>query len=323
MYPSGARMNVLYMGWSLVCGLALLACSSDRSTPGPVDAGGGNTTVPGPPKVLAVYEFDLGRELSCDLLDPRSYVDGFPEHPRCVPDLLQPADAERAYSPISSLLYVFNQKLDGTRVGRAATASAGAIPVPIDYGSYYDPRGRDFRQGLPGSAPPGPSLRLFLGQQGSGLSAPAGLATTVCLDAAHILDLSGAPFEESADQPRCVTLKTQPFAPIGFSPADGASVSVRDLFDIEAFFNAAVAAETAIAGNLEIAFANGVIPLSCYSVSLGGNDGTNGVAASLDQLTPSCVPAPGQATVTVRRALTDPYGIALNDDVVWHFTVTP
>src|SRR5262249_1039515 len=149
-----------------------------------------------------VYQIDSTTPgQSCDLADPRSYVDGFAGYPRCVPDLLQPADAERLYSPMSILLFVFNQKLDFTKIGSpgiggAATASAGSISVPIDSGgSYYDPSGRDFRQGLPGTAPPGPKIWAHLGEQNVGLSAPAGMATTVCLDPAHIVDLMGNPFE--------------------------------------------------------------------------------------------------------------------------------
>ena len=282
--------------------------------------------------IAAYMQYDaLG--MTCDLVDPRSYGGNFPDHPRCVPDLLDPTDAARSYPPSAIPYLVFSEKLDPTLVGAAygnwgassllpgvVTATSGSLTVPVENYSQYDTSGRDFRQGLIGTAPPGPSLRIFLGDNNPTVGPPTNSTTQICLGAG-LADLENEPLAE----PRCVSFHTDPLRPTQFFPAEGDMISASNLpGPFSANFNAPVGPSSATTSNVTVLLAGGTItlPASCYSVA-AVYDQYYAVGYVSITVASNCTLAQGMATVTLHAALTDTYGIAMGVDQSWHFTVAP
>jgi hypothetical protein len=310
-------------------GVAVAAAPPDAATDGYAYVpGGGNTTVPGPPRLLSAFVVTDDLRSSCDYYDPRSWSDGFPAHPRCFPDLLNTAEATLAYPANASLLLVFSEKLDPGPISPTIGPDVVSIQVPgvalpiVAQGSY-SPYGRDFRQGLTGTGPPGPSLQMALGLPTIS-SLPTGRTAQVCLNPAYIADLSG---DRLADDPaaRCFSMVTAPLRPLTFSPPEGSTVTVSDvLLGLYVEFNGPLAA-TVSTGDVDVRFAGAAVSAGCYQVSASPSDPPQLWILVFDNVShPSCPrPSPGIAAVTLRATITDAYGTPLGSNVVWQFTVTP
>src|SRR5262249_41952187 len=94
-----------------------------------------------------------------------------------------------------------NVNLTVTLHGDVVTAVSGNTTIAIDvHHSYYDPSGSDFKQGIYGTATPGPALVVT-----PNTSLPASNTMHFCLNPLVIVDLSG----NSLAGPRCVDVHTR------------------------------------------------------------------------------------------------------------------
>src|SRR5262249_36829852 len=128
-------------------------------------------------------------------------------------------------------------------------------PIPINtrpraagpYATYYDPAGADFKQGVYGTAPPGPAIFVTPGENlpdGTPrvFGLPSGSSSMICFDGDRVKDTSGNALAGS----NCVTLTTKPMS-IDSVPGDYSGMPDRVLLadlvqgGITLVFNAPIA----------------------------------------------------------------------------------
>src|SRR5262249_17853659 len=115
--------------------------------------------------------------------------------------------------------------------------STAPMAVPVNTGplmsgeltSYYDPSGADFKQGIYGTAPPGPALVVPPGDGAQTVfGLPSGTMTKLCFDPNQVTDTAGNKLDTSKDG-GCVTLNIKPFS---FSTLPGGMENDVHLSDI-------------------------------------------------------------------------------------------
>jgi hypothetical protein len=242
---------------------------------------------------------------------------------------------------------------------------ASPVPVPIntgpltsgEYTSYYDPAGADFKQGIYGTAPPGPSIVVTPGQNNADgtpalFGLPSGSATQICFDPTQVTDTAGNHLTSDSGA-NCITVHTlpldvtsQPGDSMGSCASGGCDmVTSDDLMGngITLTFTAPIAdSDIAVSGYpwLVITVApNGgaavTLPNTCYSIDMTTlGDPTDATLPSADTLVvpitvdttcPVIMSAalPATVTVTVKAGSTikDQYGVPLQSDVTHEFQI--
>jgi hypothetical protein len=171
-----------------------------------------------------------------DQTDPNTVFDV-----RCIPDLLaNPPKMDLCgpgcndtgpFSYATQVRVVFSEGLNGDLIedqdnvklvstfhDGVISATAGSLTVPINTGSltsgefttYYDPAGADFKQGIYGTAPPGPSIVVTPGDNlpdGTPrvFGLPSGSMTQLCFSPDKVKDTVGNGIATGSN---CVTVKT-------------------------------------------------------------------------------------------------------------------
>src|SRR5215471_17782307 len=172
------------------CVLVVLGCSGDENT----------TPRIGFPETMSAYVLGSSLPSGCDLGDPRSWGGNFTAHARCVPDLLNPADQGMTFAYDAILRVVFNEGVQDSLIQSGGMLAINVVetlgvslPVPIDTArSHYDPAGADFKQGIDGTAPPGPAIVVTPGDGYSVMGLPSGQTTKICFNRDMIRDVAGA-----------------------------------------------------------------------------------------------------------------------------------
>src|SRR5262249_29669891 len=347
-----------------VAAAALASCEPDhnRDVPGPpkiISAYVGTADYTGLPVVAVGFGGS-----SCAACDPRSWGGNFFTRPdptmppvpvRCVPDVLHPPDAmnpidhpSMGFPYNTAVRLVFSEGLNGDKIEDqdnvtltaklkdgviTASGPMGSTPISINNGqntsmggsSFYDPGGADFKQGIYGTAPPGPAIMVVPGT-GDAMGAnglPSGGMTKICTTSL-VTDVAGNAVDPAAN---CVDIPTSSFAVSSSMPMDGDSVpSAMVSAGITVTFNAPpdTATSNLSAANFALKVAGTVtVPPMCYSImidrtmdSLTANLAPTGAAGC-----PAAIP-PGPATLTISANTKDQYRIALMTDKVIRFTVT-
>jgi hypothetical protein len=305
---------------------------------------------------------------------------------RCIPDLLAAMPDPNVCGPMCGdqgpfsyaiqVRVVFSEGLNGDAIedqdnvkliaklhpNVVSTMATSPMPVPInigplmsgEYTSYYDPAGADFKQGIYGTAPPGPSIVVTPGDGATTVfGLPSGSTTKICFDPAQVKDTVGNGLDISKDG-GCVSVPVKALS-MDTVPGDASGtpdgVQLTDLASgIAVTFTAPVATTDAQTGAwLEVSakLATGacvpgtaattcVVPAACFTVA-GQNDPMDLTLPSADTLvvlvTPSdtCfgplanLPAaafPVDVAVTAKAGtIADQYGVQLGAAATHHFQI--
>src|SRR5262249_48156658 len=150
---------------------------------------------------------------------PESWGGNVPFRQRCVPDLSNPLDAGKTFAYDAEIRVVFSEGLDeksvvdtNCKLQPVVGARSGTLQIPINFtSSHYDPAGAAFKQGIYGTAPPGPAIVVDTGDGVNVVGLPSGQMANICFDEVAIRDtamnaLGGSPCILISIQPLSVTL---------------------------------------------------------------------------------------------------------------------
>jgi hypothetical protein len=318
-----------------------------------------NRDVPGNPKIISAYIVDqdpMGPVTSgaCDITDPRAWGGTFQTRDsmgtlsdiRCVPDLLNPKDANKTFSYYVQLRMVFSEGLNGDAIedqdniklqaklkdGVISATGPTGMMVPLntqtlgdpmsDLTSFYDPAGSDFKQGIYGTAPPGPAIVITPGNGMTLHGLPSGGASNICVKSPPVTDTTG----HAVDDPKCIKITTAAFEVKSTAPGDGDSIPAdMAAMGFQIVFTAPVPMSVLTAANFELQIGAVSIPSACYMIAPDATDTTGLTVDLTPNLGGACgssVPA-GPAKLTIKAGVTEQYGVQLMTDKVVNFTITP
>jgi len=197
------------------------------------------------------------------------------------------------------------------RLPHVVAASSGTLQVPINFNSsHYDPAGADFKQGIYGTAPPGPAILVDTGDGVNVVGLPSGQMVQICFDAVAIRDTA----QNALGSPPCIPISIRPL-----SVSVQASPTALDLRFSAPIPNQMLSNASLFALRLD----NALISPSCYTLQPNSTTAVTANSSLGASLVFTCPTTATSGTLLVRGTIADQYGVELGTDTSVSFSIPP